>query len=321
MNKASKIFLITFIVSLPFWWGMNALAQNLEEFFYWHQFAANPKIMSAQAAQMAFAQNLHTLKPLRNNGVPEFETDALAAISVLVDQAGKEKVLLAKNVDQSLPIASVSKLMTANVVLNNYDLAKEIMISKSAVEQEENLGKLIVGSTLTVEQLLYPLLMESSNDAAYALFNDYDGMNRERFISLMNAAAQDLGLTNTYFFNPTGLEPDEDKETKGLNYSTAADLVKLAKESLKMPLIWEVLQTPRINLYGPTLVNGNQLLGKVSGILGGKTGYTEKAQGCFLLVVEAPKSKGVLINVILGTADRFSEMEKLIDWDRQAYDW
>ena len=98
-------------------------------------------------------------------------------------------------------------------------------------------------------------------------------------------------------------------------------MVKLAKELLGDSLIWEILSAPTMNLYGQTLESTNELLGKLPNIVGGKTGYTEKALGCFLLVVEAPKGKGYLINVVLGSPDRFGEMEKLTNWVKEAYYW
>jgi D-alanyl-D-alanine carboxypeptidase len=300
---------------------MNVWAQDLHDYFFWQESTSNPKILAAEINQMALNQNWHFAGLVRDNDVLDFATQATSAISVLLDRTGKEKVLFAKNIEETLPIASITKLMTAKVVLENYDLQKEIVITREAVAQEESLGELTAGQTLTVQQLLYPLLMESSNDAAFALFNDYDGMTRVKFVEMMNAAAREMGLANTYFYNPSGLEPEEDRVSNGLNYSTAADLVTLTKNLLDKPLIWDILQTSRINLYGPILANGNKLLDKMPGVLGGKTGYTEQAQGCFVLVVEAPADKGILVNVILGAPDRFLEMENLINWVKQAYGW
>ena len=137
----------------------------------------------------------------------------------------------------------------------------------------------------------------------------------------MNLASQKMNLENTRFFNSTGLEPEEDKFATQLNYSTANDLVKLTKELLKKPLIWKILSTPIYNLYGPELKNTNELLFDESPdqrtkIIGGKTGYTEKAGGCLLLVLEDKKGSK-FINVILGAQSveaRITEMQKLINW-------
>lgn len=321
MNQGPKIFFIVFLLSLPFWLVMNVWAEDLHNFFYWQELDNDPDLLAAQVAQMQFNENLHFMGLTRNNEVTDFTTQATSVLSVLVDKTGRQKVLFEKNANDTLPIASVSKLMMAKVILENYDLQKEITITKEAVAQKENLGKLKVDDVLTVEQLLYPLLMESSNDAAFALFSNYDDMTRESFVAMMNTKAQKIGLNATYFYNPTGLEPEEDKDSLGINRSSAFDLVKLTRNLFDEPLLWEILQTPTINLYGSTLVNGNKLLGKVPGVLGGKTGYTEQAQGCFVLVMEAPNDKGVLINVVLGAQDRVWEMEKLINWIKQGYGW
>jgi len=302
-----KIFLISFLVSLPFWWGINIFQENLENYFYAQISQPFEKIVFVKIPP----------KPPK----PELDLQVKAAISVKLADNGAENILFDKNINQPLPIASLTKLMTAFVVLENYDLSKEIEITKEAVSQEGNFGKLAIGRIYPVGYLLYPLLMESSNDAAFALANDYEGMNRDKFVELMNLASQKMNLENTRFFNPTGLEPEEDKITTQLNYSTANDLVKLTKELLKKPLIWEILSTPIYNLYGPELKNTDELLFDESPdqrtkIIGGKTGYTEKAGGCLLLVLEDKKGSK-FINVILGAQSveaRITEMQKLINW-------
>ncbi len=317
-----KLFLISLILVSGATWGVNFLEQDLEEFFLGREFSSNPQILAAQANQMEFAQLVRNAKPFRNNSVENLEIEARAAISILLNNRGGEKILFEKNSDASLPIASLSKLTTVDAILKNYDLKKEIVITKEAVSQEENFGKLRVGDVLTVEQLLYPLLMESSNDAAFALANDYDGVDEKVFVGMMNEDAQSLGLSNTRFVNSSGLDPEIQEPKEKINVSSARDLSQLTKHLLKTPLVWEILSTPKINLYGETLISTNKLLGVIPGIIGGKTGYTDTALGCFVLVVEAPDGEGKIINVILGTSlDRFGEMKKLIDWVSSAYDW
>lgn len=301
MTLKFKIFLIAFILSLPFWWGMNVFQKNLEDFLFWKEIADNPQILTAQIIQ---EERLESLKPIRSRQIENPKIEAKSAISVLIDSQGSEKILYEKAGDKKLPIASLTKLMTANVVLENYELSQEIKISET-------------GRTFSIEYLLYPLLMESSNDAAYTLANDYNEITEEIFVSLMNLKAESLGLENTHFVNPTGL--DSNPPTV-LNYSTAKDLVRLTKYLLKKPLIWKILSTPKFDTYGPELINTNELLGEIPQ-LGGKTGWTLEAGGCFLLVMEAPRSSDYIINVILGSKDRFGEMKKLIDWLHQAYRW
>lgn len=322
LTKNLKFFLTALVLISGTTWGANFLQQDLEKFFLGQQFASNPRILAAQANQMEFVQLMRDAKPLRDRAVDDLKIEAKAAISILLNNRGGEKILFEKNSLEALPIASLSKLVTVDVIFKNYDLTKEIIITKEAVSQEEDFGKLKVGDVLTVQQLLYPLLMESSNDAAFALANDYDGVNEQVFVNMMNEDAQSLNLKNTRFVNSSGLDPEEQEPKEKINVSSASDLSQLTKHLLKTPLVWEILATPKINLYGETLVNTNKLLDTMPGIIGGKTGYTDTALGCFVLVIEAPKDKGQIINVILGTtADRFNEMEKLINWTRQAYSW
>jgi len=307
MSKGLKFFFIAFLASFFGLFALNIFQENLENYFYAQ--------ISQPFEEIVFVKI--SPKPQK----PELDLQVKAAISVKLDEIGAEKILFDENINQPLPIASLTKLMTAFVVLENYDLSKEIKITKESVSQEGDFGKLAIGRIYPVEYLLYPLLMESSNDAAFALANDYEGMNQDKFVELMNLASQKMNLENTRFFNPTGLEPEEDKITTQLNYSTANDLVKLTKELLKKPLIWEILSTPIYNLYGPELKNTNEFLfdespDKLTKIIGGKTGYTEKAGGCLLLVLEDKKGSK-FINVILGAQSveaRITEMQKLINW-------
>ncbi len=366
MRKEYKIFLVSFILSLFFWWGISIFAKNLEDFFFWQEISKRPEIFTAQANQLILKDKIERLKfeRLQTECLKNLKIDARAAISVLVNERSgekEEKILFAKNTDQKLPIASLTKLMTALIVLENYDLSKEITISKEAVSQAEDFGKLEAGKQYHAEYLLYPLLMESSNDAAFSLANDYDEMTEEKFVEFMNLEARKMNLENTFFVNSTGLDPEEpgtrinpvrDSESEeeaisgsianGVNYSTVADLVKLTEEllNLKKPrsqiegrangarrsLIWEILSTSEFNLYGPKLTNTNKFLEKSASwqdrIIGGKTGYTDRAGECFLLVLKPPtENKGYFINIILGSNDRFEEMLRLVSHIENAYKW
>ncbi len=318
-----KILLSAFIISLPFWWGINLLEADLNDFLFWHEISQNPQIFTAQ---IALEEKLQDIKPIRDTEVEDLKIEAKSAISFFIDDNGRNKILFEKDADQKLPIASLTKLMTAWVTLKYYDLAKEIKISNKSVAQEENFGKLTPGRVFPTRYLLYPLLMESSNDAAFALATDYNGMTEAGFAELMNWEAEKMNLRNTYFFNSSGLEPDEKELEDEINYSTAIDLVSLTKNLLKEPLIWGILSTLKYNLYGPELINTNELLSDESfgwqdRIVGGKTGYTEKAGQCMLLVIRAPKNQGFIVNVVLGSNDRFEEMKKSVNWLEEAYKW
>jgi len=314
-----RVFLISFLVSLPFWWGTNVLGEKLENFFFWQEISQNPQIFTAQ---VNLEKTLESLKPFRTGEVENLEIEAKSAVSVLIKNDGTSKILFEKEKNKKLPIASLTKLMTVLVVLENYDLSKTVKISKEAVSQESEFGNLKIGEKFSVANLLYPLLMESSNDAAYALS---EVIGEKEFIDLMNIKAANLDLEKTFFVNPTGLDPDSLNELT--NYSTTEDLVKLTDYLLKnQPKIWEILGTLEFDLYSPDgifhhrLKNTNELLKEIPQI-GGKTGWTPQAQGCLVLVQKAPENGGIVINVILGSENRFGEMKKLVDWLNQAYRW
>jgi len=321
-NKKLALLLISFILSLPFWWGMNILAREIENFYYWQEIANKPEIFTAQASQQFASKKLRELKEdkQRLENLRHLKVNAKAAISVKVDNKGREKVLFEKNPDERLPIASITKLMTALVVYDfkeTYNLSQLITISKEAVNQEgdSKWGDLKVGEKLSVKNLLHMALIESSNDAAFALT---EPIGEKGFVDLMNIESRKIGLNNTRFFNPTGLEPDEPDGL--INYSTVRDLVRLAQYILKnYPQIFKislnqsyVILKPNGALHHFIPENTNKLLGKVPGIIGGKTGWSPKASGCLLLILKDPKGSGYFINVVLGSKDRFGDMEKII---------
>lgn len=294
MRKNLIFFLGALFLSLPLWLGVNVLQKNLEDFLFWNKMANNPQLLLAQINQEKI---LAKLKPIRDRQVDDLEIKAEAAISVFVDNQGSEKILFEKESSRPLPIASLTKLMTANVVLGYYDINQEEVI-----------------------KLLFPLLIESDNAAAIDLA---EIMGKGVFVELMNSEAKKLGMVNTHFTNPVGLDPK--KPNDQMNYSTVQDLVKLAKYiTEEQPLIWEISIIPEFE----NIKNTNELLWESptkvwwrTGIIGGKTGETPIAGGCLLLVVQAPKNKGFIINVILNSEDRFEEMKKLIDWTKYAYKW
>lgn len=210
------------------------------------------------------------------------------------------QVLFAKEAEQKLPIASLTKLMTALVALQFYG-------------PEENIFE---GQKITAHDILYPLLLESSNDAAAALA-EHKGM--QTFMNRMNHKALQLGLTETSFVNPTGLDP-EDPEGQ-LNVSSAKDLALLAIAiKNEYPEILDISALPKFGPYTNTdeLARSNDWQTRV---LGGKTGWTDLAKGNLILVLQSPGNKGYTVNVILGAENRFQEMKKLVDWTHEAYAW
>ncbi|MCD6410346.1 D-alanyl-D-alanine carboxypeptidase [bacterium] len=287
-----------------------------------------------QKALMEMPVDYSFLKPFRNWSVEPLELNAKAAISFLYTDQGKQRVLYAKNINQPLPIASISKLFTAYFAVKSFNLKREVEITKEAIDTEEDTGQFWLGEKFVLEELLHSVLIESSNDAAMAIA---DLMGKDKFIELLNQEVRKIGLKKTYLHDPVGVDPDFPEEK--YNFSTAYDLAKFAafliKKSWQDPrvnLIWEITKKKEYYLYRPDgsfhhkIISTNKLLSdedfiKKYKIIGGKTGYTPMAKECFLLVIEAPNKKGIIINVILGSEDRFKEMKKLTQWIKKAYIW
>jgi len=323
MKKKSKILLISLVLSLPFWWGINILAKDVEDFWFQQKIVKNPEILTAAISQKILERKIKELEleKLREERLENLEIEARAAISVEVDSQGKERILFEKDSQKPLAVASLTKLMTALIVFDldeTYSSSQTITITREAVEQEgsSKYGDLKVGENLSVEALFYTMLIESSNDAAFALSQL---IGQEGFVDLMNLYAKNLGLEKTYFVNPTGLEPDNLQEPK--NISAARDIVKLTKYILKnYPQIFEITANQSYEVLKPDgslhhfiPENTNKLLGEIPEIIGGKTGWGIEAGGCLLLVLDDPNTSKYYINIVLGAKDRFAEMRKLID--------
>lgn len=299
MNKNTKFFLMSFILSLFFFLGINSFQVRVERFFY------------AQITQPFQNLALVDLSNIPKKPRPDIEAESV--ISVKINKSGKERFLLRRKIDEPLSIASLTKLMTALVIIeNNPDLSKTITISKDA-ENKYNVpvyGNLKTGQKVSLENLLNLMLHYSSNDAAFALAESV-GLNN--FIEKMNQKAEDLGLESTHFINPTGLDPQDIDIVP--NYSTSYDLVLLSKYILKNhPFLFELSLE-----NGPYLIENGVLdlhILASQTIIGGKTGYTEKAGGCMLFVF-SDQNENYFINLVLGTESpqrRIEEMQELVNW-------
>jgi len=236
----------------------------------------------------------------------------------------KENVLYEKDINLILPIASITKLMTALLVLERIEnLEENIIISEKAIEGYGKQGGLVVNEKISIINVLHVLLMESSNDAAVALAETVENKTNINFVDLMNLKAKELNLENTFFADPSGYNVE--------NASTIKDIVRLIKYSFSQPIIWEILKKPEINLTSADggikhyWVNTDKLLNRMPNIIGGKTGYTTEAQGCLVLVIEQAglnySDNKYLITVVLGAQERFLQTEKLIEWVNKAYLW
>jgi D-alanyl-D-alanine carboxypeptidase (penicillin-binding protein 5/6) len=247
----------------------------------------------------------------------------LTARSVVVMDKNSSVVIYSKNENLWVLPASTVKIMTALVALDYYQPEDILMVGE--VNDFGQTMKLKVGEKITVKNLLYGLLVASANDAALVLAQNYPG-GEKAFITAMNRKAAALNLGNTYFANPTGLDSDKEGNLMtDFSYTTALDLARLAAEAFKNPLFSQIVQTEKITVTDVSgkishqLFNINQLLGKIEGLKGGKTGWTQEAGEC--LVTYTEKENHGIITVVLGSKDRFGETEKLIKWVFENYRW
>ncbi len=213
--------------------------------------------------------------------------------------------------------ASLTKLMTALVALDYYQLDTELLVKRLAPSRDEADMGLAVGDNLSVRSLLYGLLIPSGNDAAYTLADNYPG-GIDGFVGAMNQKASDLHMEETLFVNPSGLDSPG-------HLSTAYDLSLLAREALKNEFISKVVAIKATRVADSTnqksyfLRNVNQLLGVVAGVDGVKTGFTDLAGQC--LITSVSRDGRRIIVVLLGSSDRFSESTQVIEWVYRNYTW
>jgi D-alanyl-D-alanine carboxypeptidase (penicillin-binding protein 5/6) len=228
----------------------------------------------------------------------------------IIDRVSKT-VLFQKSADDPIYPASTTKMMSAIVVYKHVPLDSIITVQK-AYPEGANIH-LIPGEKMKVEDLLYAMLIPSANDAAETLANGFPG-GREAFINSMNQQATDLHLKHTHFLNPTGLDEDG-------HFSSAADLARIADYLLSFPYLAKIVSTQNAVIATDdfsayhSLATVNELLGHVSGVLGVKTGFTDKAGESLVTLIDQ------IIISLMGSLDRFTDTKLLIDWVYSAYTW
>jgi len=252
------------------------------------------------------------IERVKESSIKMPEITATAAISY---DLSEEKLLYDKNSRSKLPMASLTKIITAIVALENEPIDKTFVVNRFAAEIGENTMGLSEGEKLTLEELLYGLILHSGNDAAETIVQG-SRFGRGNFIYLMNKKAEDLGLTDTHFTNPTGLEGD------GNQYSTAYDLLVVARYALLNPIFAKVVSTVEYEIpYSSNhkylyLFNETNLLTSYPGVKGVKTGYTDEAGFCLVTYLEYEGHK--IIVVLLNAENRRQEMKDLLDYSLRS---
>ncbi len=227
--------------------------------------------------------------------------------SGIVVELNKNNILYEKNSNKKLPIASLVKVMTAVVALEHSDINKKLTVSDYAASIGENTMELQAGEQYTLKELLYGLMLHSGNDAAYVIAEGVAG-DANTFTKWMNNTAKELGLENTYFADPSGLDDS--------SYSTVYDLVKVTRYAMKDQNFRNIVKTVEIELESNThaykyLYNQTNLLTTYPGVQGVKTGYTELAGLC--LITYANNEGHEVIGVVLGSPDRKGDMILMLD--------
>ncbi|MDS1029501.1 D-alanyl-D-alanine carboxypeptidase family protein [Bacillota bacterium LX-D] len=244
----------------------------------------------------------------------EAEPQIIGESAVLIEM-NSGQVLWSKNDQIARPPASTTKIMTALIALEKGKLTDKVVISKAATEVEGTRVYLKVGEKQTLENLLYAMLLNSANDAAYAIA-EHIGGNVNNFAKLMNAEAKKIGAVHTHFVTPNGLPADG-------HYTTAYDLALIARTAMQNEKFREIVATKTRPWHGAawesTLHNQNNLLFNYSGTIGVKTGYTSEAKMC--LVTAAQRNGDTYLAVVLGSSGKniWTDSEKLLDYAFKNY--
>ena len=233
----------------------------------------------------------------------------LAAHSAILLDAATGQVLLAQNENERSLIASTTKIMTGYLVAENGDLQKSVVVPPEAVGVEGSSLYLKIGEELTREALLYGLMLQSGNDAAVALAADCAG-TVDAFVRQMNDTAQELGLRNTRYANPHGLDDEA-------HYSTAHDLAVLTAHALKNDTFRSVVSSKYATFGTRTFVNHNKLLWQYTDAIGVKTGFTKKAGR--ILVSAAERSGRTLIAVTIHDSRDWQDHAAMLDYGFSQY--
>jgi D-alanyl-D-alanine carboxypeptidase len=252
-----------------------------------------------------------------------FPEEQLTARAAILMDAASGKILYQREPDLRLPPASTTKVTTAILTLESgHKLSELLTVSKAATRVPASKLYLRPGQKLTVEDLLYGVMLSSANDASNVLAEGIGG-SVEQFAELMTKKAHLIGAINTHFTNPHGLTAPD-------HYSTVRDLVTIFQYAMKNPTFRTIVQTKISAVNSSTLVrkkvvprrisvrNHNRLLWNFEGAIGGKTGYTHAAQKCFVGAVQ--RNGATLLIAILGSRDLWGDTRRLLEYGFDNYE-
>lgn len=260
---------------------------------------------------MALLLSLLTITAFGEQEKTDFGTSARSAVLYLPEC---DTFIYSKNADTPMPMASTTKIMTALVAIESCDLSEIVEVDDSAIGVEGSSAYLKRGDILTMEELLYALLLQSANDAAVAIACHISG-DEEGFSALMNEKAKAIGLSHTHFTNPHGLDNEE-------HYTTAKELAIIASKALENPGFRKIVSTYKRTFSTEervrTYVNHNKLLKLYDGCIGVKTGFTKRSGRC--LVGAAEKDGLCFVTVTLDAPNDWSDHKKMLDLGFESYE-
>ncbi len=269
--------------------------------------------IGAEAADSNLQEERKVFIP--EKGVP-LPAPAVSSKSAVLVEAESGEIIFAKNPDERLPMASTTKIMTALVAIENADISKTVSVSPKAVGVEGSSVYLYADEKLTLEDLLYAMMLESANDAATAIAIEVGG-DIAGFAEMMNDKAKKLGLKNTSFENPHGLDGED-------HYTTAYELALITRAAMSNDKFREICSTykktiPLNETEGVRLlINHNKLLRSYDGAVGVKTGFTKKSGRC--LVSAAERDGLQFIAVTLGAPDDWKDHASMLDYGFSLYE-
>ncbi|MHA0855500.1 D-alanyl-D-alanine carboxypeptidase family protein [Paenibacillus sp. CMAA1364] len=246
---------------------------------------------------------------------PEQSTVSTQAQAAALMDVTSGRILYSKRGDEELRIASLTKIMTAIVAIEKGEFKKPVQVSRYSYAKEGSSLFLKLGEEMTLENMLYGLMLRSGNDAATAIA-EHVGGSEEGFVFLMNAKANELGLEHTQFMNPHGLDAEG-------HYSSANDLAVLTAYAMHNPMFKEIVKTPTKKVPNPNEPwdykwdNKNKMLRFYEGADGVKTGYTKKALRC--LVSSATRNGQQLVAVTINDGDDWNDHRRMLDYGFTNY--
>ncbi|RJQ14010.1 D-alanyl-D-alanine carboxypeptidase [Candidatus Parcubacteria bacterium] len=274
-------------------------------FFTWQ---VGSKTINSQIASLSYlTETINDFSQKNNFDVP-------VEIALVVG-ADLKTIYYTKNIDKKTPIASLTKLISAMVIIDNYDLTDTLVIPREAIGLPETKSIFGAGETMRTFDLLAALLIESSNEAAYTLAYNWpkiEGSLEQKktyFIEAMNRKAKEIGLLETHFSDPAGLDDDN-------SLSTAWDVAIMARQALRYQLIQQLTTKETFTAFSiegrrHTFENSNKLLTVVPNIKLGKTGFTDGAGPSLVLIVNQ-ETKPIIL-VLLNAQDRFLNAQELLE--------